>query len=218
MKVQIKKNKNIRISTINTQSIRNKDILLHNHLCDNGIDICIASETWVMDTTQDETWIKTSTLENGGYNINIANRKERSGGGLALVTKNKYEVKTVNKGENLSFQYALQNIAIHKIELLLVIAVYTPPYSSVNQTTLNTFLNEFPHWLSTKITEDKNIVVVGDFNVHVNDECDIDANIFNDMMIAMGLKQWVTFPTHCNGNTLDLVMTQLGSKLTVNKC
>ena len=75
-----KRNKNIRILTINTQSIRNKDILLHNHLCDNDMDTCIASKTWLMDTTQDETWIKTSTLENGGYNINIANRKERSGG------------------------------------------------------------------------------------------------------------------------------------------
>ena len=102
-----KHNKNIRILTINTQSIRNKDILLHNHLCDNDMDICIASETWLMGTIQDETWIQMSTLENGGYNINIANRKERLGGGLALVTKNKYEVKTVHKGENLSFQYAL---------------------------------------------------------------------------------------------------------------
>ena len=170
-----------------------------------------------MDTTQDETWIKTSTLENGGYNINIANRKERSGGGLALVTKNKYEVKMVDKGENLSFQYTLWRITIHKIELL-VIAVYRPPYSAVNQTTLNTFLDEFPDWLSTKITEDKNIVVVGDFNVHVNDGSDIDTSIFNDMMIEMGIKQWVTFPTHHNGNSLDLVMTELGSKLTVNKC
>ena len=60
--------------------------------------------------------------------------------------------------------------------------------------------------------------MVGDFNVHVNDGCDIEANIFNDMMIAMGLKQWVTFPTHHNGNTLDLVMTELGSRLTVSKC
>ena len=83
-------NKNIRTSTINTQSIRNKDMLLHNHLCDNDIDICITSETWLMDTRQDEAWIKMSTLENGGYNINIANRKERSGGSLALATKNKY--------------------------------------------------------------------------------------------------------------------------------
>ena len=94
-----KRNKNIRILTINTQSISNKDILLHNHLFDNDMDICIASKTWLMDTTQDETWIKMSTLENWGYNINIANRKERSGWGLALVTKNKYEVKMVDKGE-----------------------------------------------------------------------------------------------------------------------
>ena len=52
--VDKKCNKNIRISTINTQSIRNKDILLHNHLCDNDMDICITSKTWLTDTTQDE--------------------------------------------------------------------------------------------------------------------------------------------------------------------
>ena len=73
-------NKNIRILTINKQSRINKDILLHNHLCDNDMDIYIASKTWLTDARQDETWIKMSTLENGGYNINIANRKERSGG------------------------------------------------------------------------------------------------------------------------------------------
>ena len=119
--------------TINTQSIRNKDILLHNHLCDNDIDICIASETWLMDTTQDETWIKMSTLENGGYNINIASRKERSGWGLALVTKNKYEVKMVDKGENLSFQYALWRIAIHKIELLVIAVTDHPIQQLIKQ-------------------------------------------------------------------------------------
>ena len=36
--------------------------------------------------------------------------------------------------------------------------------------------------------------------------------------LALGLEQHVHFSTHKAGNTLDLVMTELGSKLEVTKC
>ena len=38
-----------------------------------------------------------------------------------------------------------------------------------------------------------------------------------DIIMALGLEQHVYFPTHKAGNTLDLVMTELGSKLEVTK-
>ena len=34
---------------------------------------------------------------------------------------------------------------------------------------------------------ERNIVIVGDFNVHVNDKDDIEAQQFNDIMEALGL-------------------------------
>ena len=39
-----------------------------------------------------------------------------------------------------------------------------------------------------------------------------------DIIMALGLEQHVNFPTHKAGNTLDLVMTELGSKLEVTRC
>ena len=47
---------------------------------------------------------------------------------------------------------------------------------------------------------------------------DGNAGTFRDIIMALGLQQHVHFPTHKGGNTLDLVMTKLGSKLKVTKC
>ena len=54
--------------------------------------------------------------------------------------------------------------------------------------------------------------------MHVNDESDENAENFMHIIMALGLQQHVYFPTHKAGNTLNLVMTELGSKLEITKC
>ena len=61
---------------------------------------------------------------------------------------------------------------------------------------------------------DNKLIILGDFNIHGNDNSDENAIIFMDIIMALGLEQHVYFPTHKAGNTLDLVMTELGSKIT----
>ena len=39
--------------------------------------------------------------------------------------------------------------------------------------------------------ESKNIVILGDFNLHVNDKSDTNAQQFIDIVEASGLKQWI---------------------------
>ena len=56
---------------------------------------------------------------------------------------------------------------------------------------------------------------MGDFNIQVNDEFDENAGNCMDIIMALCLEQHIHFPTHKAGNTLDLVMTELGSKLEV---
>ena len=45
---------------------------------------------------------------------------------------------------------------------------------------------------------------------------DVNANIFQDAMPATGLFQWVDFPAHRLGNTLDLVFTKCSSNIAVS--
>ena len=58
-------------------------------------------------------------------------------------------------------------------------------------------------------------VLIGDFNLHVSNDNDIDSAIFLDTIEAMGLYQHVSFATHKSGNTLDLVISEMGSKSRV---
>ena len=61
----------------------------------------------------------------------------------------------------------------------------------------------------------KIIVILGDFNLHVNDKSDTDAQQFIDMVEASGMKQWINFPTHKQGNTLDLIITELAAEVQI---
>ena len=66
--------------------------------------------------------------------------------------------------------------------------------------------------------EYNNIIICGDFNLHIEDECDTEAEAFNDMMMGIGLDQHVAFTTHKAGNILDLVCTESSTSLTVASC
>lgn len=50
--------------------------------------------------------------------------------------------------------------------------------------------------------------MAGDFNIHVNVQSDNDAVRFLDLLSSIGLQQYVDFPTHISGNTLDLLITR----------
>ena len=51
-------------------------------------------------------------------------------------------------------------------------------------------------------------MIVGDFNIHVNDANDPEAAIFLDLLDSMNLKKLVTEHTHQRGHTLDLIITR----------
>ena len=75
-----------------------------------------------------------------------------------------------------------------KLECLLVIVIYHPPYSSTNKTTNSTFLDEFTDWITMDLTHEKNIFIAGDFNIHIyNSDTDDDACTFLETIKAMGL-------------------------------
>ena len=63
------------------------------------------------------------------------------------------------------------------------------------------------------IALDKNIMIMGDFNHHINKQLDEDAANFMESMSSVGLVQHVEFGTHESNNILDLVFTESSSDL-----
>ena len=80
------------------------------------------------------------------------------------------------------------------------------------------FQISFTDLLVDIVTSSKNLVVLGDFNIHVNNIDNPNAGMFLDTMTALSLKQHVEGPTHKSGNCLDLVFTEEMSKTKAIRC
>ena len=77
------------------------------------------------------------------------------------------------------------------------------------------FIDDLTGYLSDWMASHRNIIICADFNIHNDDLTDIEAQIFNDTMEALGVQQHVNFKTHDAGNTLDLLFTEITSQLTM---
>ena len=78
------------------------------------------------------------------------------------------------------------------------------------------FLVNLTEWLPDQLIDSNNVVLAGDFNIHVN-KLDLgdDAGTFIDTLEALGFKFYQSDSTYKSGNILDLILTQEGSTYQV---
>ena len=86
--------------------------------------------------------------------------------------------------------------------------VYKPQTMADGTSSAAKFFEEFPSFLESLAIVHGSLLIVGDFNLHVNDASDRSAQRFLRLLEAFNLKQHVWVPTHRSGNTLDLVITR----------
>ena len=161
----------------------------------------------------DTAWTQTIVLNNDNYELHISNRKSRRGVGLALVTKQGINTKALVLGALTSFEYAQWRIAIRRTDVTIT-AIYHQPLSPANNITNTAFQDEFTEWVKVPVVEN-NVIILGDFNMHINNPNDTDANILIDTLEAVGFQQHIDFSTHQLGNTLDQVFTEILNNIRV---
>ncbi len=69
------------------------------------------------------------------------------------------------------------------------------------------FIKEFGDFLSELVLAADKVLIVGDFNIHVDNEKDVLGSAFTDIMNSIGARQHVSGPTHCRNHTLDLILS-----------
>ncbi|XP_060745410.1 uncharacterized protein LOC132858883 [Tachysurus vachellii] len=84
---------------------------------------------------------------------------------------------------------------------LALATVYRPPGPYTD------FLREFTDFLSDLLVSFDKALIVGDFNIHVDDTNDALGLTFMDLLNSLGLKQNVTRATHRRNHTLDLIIS-----------
>ena len=89
-----------------------------------------------------------------------------------------------------------------------LVTIYRPPPSRLNGLNNKTFFDEFATLAEQLVAVPGNLLIVGDFNYHLDASSDTDAKRFNNILESFNLHQHVNLSTHKHGHTLDLVITR----------
>ena len=89
-----------------------------------------------------------------------------------------------------------------------ILLIYRPEPSNNTYYTMSEFYSEITEYLAKLHTKKNEIIIAGDFNIHMNKKDDKRAQELNDILSMLDVKQHVYSPTHEDGNTLDLIITR----------
>ena len=128
------------------------------------------------------------------------------GGGTAMIFRSNITATEITQKKLRSFELAHWMTTINT-STLNILGIYHPPYSTGQKITNAMFLDDLTEFLRDWMAYYRNIIICGDFNIHIDNPSDTEAQIFTDIMEAFGLQQHVNFQTHCAGNTLGLIFS-----------
>ncbi len=141
---------------------------------------------------------------------------------MGILTKTNLKTKVLAHSPFTSFEHMEASIATCKTHVHLLV-IYHPPPSKNNGLSVGMFLTEFATFLESVIIAPGHLLIVGDFNPHVDDPNDTSARKFFQILDANNLVQHIIVPTHVSGHTLDLVISRATDPivldhLTINPC
>ena len=136
----------------------------------------VLTETWPKDAPIDKTWTDCSLITQGAYKCITSDRaSSKKGGGLALLYKSEIKCKDVNLMIQKLFECSGWKLDVNN-KTLLVIAIYHPP--TTNNGSNSVFINEFLMMLEVAQSGNLQLIIMGDFNLHVNNKVDSDVQQF----------------------------------------
>ena len=188
----------------NPRSVKKKSEAIVEFVVDNDIDVLTLTETWL---TCNDT-VAAGDITPQGYALHHVPRYGRRGGGIGVLYKAGFSLRVDNSyPETKTFESTsvLMHSATSSVRLVVV---YRPPSSKKNAHNFTDFLMEFTTVIDCFSTDQPNLLLVGDFNVHVDDASCHEAGTFLDCLSACNLTQHVTVATHRLGHTLDLIISR----------
>ncbi|XP_072025193.1 uncharacterized protein [Amphiura filiformis] len=136
-------------------------------------------------------------------------------GGIAFIHKQSMNVQIVNLDyDYTTFEYASIADPINGVQYIVI---YRPPPSKENGFLQSTFLNEFESFISEVALMPRKVVIIGDFNIHVDMPYKPEVKRFLSSLDTSGFHQHVISPTHSYGHILDLVISRLDDNI-VRSC
>lgn len=183
----------VNFGLLNIRSLTGKGQLLQDLLLDRKLDCLCLSETWQIP--DDFTQLNECTPP--GFVYTSKSRLSGRGGGLAILHRETWRVSHVTLPVSQSFEaVALQ---LNGPTPTVLVNIYRPPKPNKD------FIDEFTTLLTHVCSLSSNIILLGDLNIHFDNSNLALTKDFISCLDSFGLTQYIDFPTHCKGHTLDLV-------------
>ena len=193
----------ISVGCWNAQSIRNKSAIFLDVLQEHKFQVISLCETWHMD--HEDIAIKKVTPE--GYKCIEAARprptmakkgRTDSHGGVALIYRsNLYARKMSFDFKPTTFEIVAAHVSSVNANAVFIV-IYRPGSAAINEV----FFTEFNSILEAAAVYNSNIVITGDFNIHVDNPEDKNALKFLQLLESFGfgsVRHWTD--THGGAHT-----------------
>ncbi len=170
-----------------------------------NLDLLCLTETWLKP--DEYIILNESTPQYYGYKNEP--RPKGKGGGVATIYNNILSISQKTGFKYNSFEVMVLHIKLSREKSIndkspvtfVLTTVYRPPGQHTD------FIKEFADFLSELLLAADRVLIVGDFNIHVDNEKDALGSAFIDILNSIGVRQHVSGPTHSQNHTLDLILS-----------
>src|SRR5260221_4904899 len=187
--------------------ILDKPFLLADFISDFSIELLAISETWLSPDTPPA---HISSFTPDGFSFIHSPRLIGHGGGVGLMYRSYLNLSHLPIPSFSSFEAIAASFKISSSSYT-ILNVYRPPSLSVPL-----FLSDFTQLLESLVPLKSDLLITGDFNIHIDQKLDPQTISFNTLLATFDLSQHVTFKTHIAGHTLDLLITRSDSTLATS--
>ena len=175
---------------------------MDDFVTDHNLDVLCITETWVSNSDN----FSTNSITPCGFSVVSASRIGKRGGGIAVIIKNQLKYKRHANFTCSTFEVLLLHVTSFTKTFAIAI-IYRPPGP------LGSFLTELNEFLVTLVSTFDDFLLLGDFNIHIDLPNDDSSKKLMLLLNDFSLKQHINVPTHVQGHTLDLLISQANSQL-----
>ena len=180
------------IRSINANS--DQFVSLLNSLCVH-LDCFILTETWLTDNS-------VNTANFNGYKAYHVIRQDKRGGGVSVFVSNKYNSRSLDSICRCTS--TIEVCAVSITDDVILLCIYRP-----HSDTIDNFVVELVDILNELSLRNKDIVILGDFNVNLFDSDSMLVNLFVSEMQSHGFYNVISKPTRIPPNESNVLPSLL---------